>query len=218
MDLADLPEEPGHARLRALVGGPYLRRTLFVAIFWTCSIWPSYAIYAFGPAMLAAFRLDRPGEADIGSAAIGLLFPLGCVAATLAANRIGRRRLLIAPFAVATIALLALGLLPDAPVAVIAVLFTVYAIAIGGPTIMQWIYPNELFPTNVRATAVGIGTAVSRIGAALGTFLTPILLDHAGIGTTMLVAGVISAVGVVVSIALAPETRGRSLHDASADV
>jgi putative MFS transporter len=116
---------------------------------------------------------------------------------------------------VATLGLLGLGLFPHAPVPVIAALFAIYAIAIGGPTIMQWIYPNELFPTEVRATAVGLGTSISRIGAAIGTFLTPILLNVAGIGTTMLIAAAISAVGVAVSFFMAPETKDQSLVEAS---
>lgn len=213
--LDDIHEETPPTRARTLVTGPYLRRTIFTAIFWTCSILPIYAIFSFGPAMLIAFGLDDPGQRNIGEASIGMLFFIGCVLATLVADRFGRRKLLIVPFAVATLGLLGLGLFPQAPVPVIAALFAIYAIAIGGPTIMQWIYPNELFPTEVRATAVGLGTSISRIGAAIGTFLTPILLNVAGIGTTMLIAAAISAVGVAVSFFMAPETKDQSLVEAS---
>jgi MFS transporter, putative metabolite transport protein len=213
--LDDLGEPTARTSLRALGQGVYLRRTVFIAVFWTCSIWPIYAIYAFGPAMLTAFGLTGQGADTLGSAAIGVLFIIGCAAATLLANRWSRRRLLIGPFAVSTGALLLLGVFPAAPVPVIAVLFTVYAVAVGGPTILQWVYPNELFPTSVRATAVGLGTTVSRIGAALGTFVTPLLLDGAGIGPTMLLAGAVSAVGVLVCVLLAPETGGHSLAEVS---
>jgi len=215
--LDDLGEPAARTSLRALVRGNYLRRTVFVAVFWTCSIWPIYAIYAFGPAMLTAFGLTGPGADTLGSAAIGLLFIVGCVAATLLANRWSRRRLLIWPFVVSTVALLLLGVFPAAPVPVIAALFTVYAVAVGGPTILQWIYPNELFPTSVRATAVGLGTTISRIGAALGTFVTPLLLAGAGIGPTMLLAGAVSAVGALVCVLMAPETSAGSLATVSAE-
>jgi len=213
-ELEDLPTQTVPTRISTLVTGPYLLRSIFIAIFWTCSILPIYAIYAFGPAMLTAFGLNDPGQGNIGEASIGMLFFVGCVLATLVANKVGRRRLLIVPFAVATVALFGLGFFPTAPIPVIAGLFALYAIAIGGPTIMQWIYPNELFPTEVRATAVGVGTSISRIGAALGTFLTPIILNQAGIGTTMIIAAVISAIGVVTSIFLAPETKDQSLIQA----
>ncbi|GAA5163788.1 MFS transporter [Pseudonocardia eucalypti] len=214
-ELTELPAEPGQTSLRGLVAKGYLRRTVFIAVFWACSLWPVYAIYAFGPALLTALSLEDPGQANLGSAAIGLFFLAGCVIATLVANRVNRRTLLIWPFAVATAALVVLGLVPTAPVPVISALFVVYAVAIGGPTIMQWIYPNELFPTAIRATAVGLGTTVSRIGAGMGTFVTPILLDRAGVGPTMLLSGLVCALGLAVSVVMAPETRGHDLHRAS---
>jgi hypothetical protein len=41
-------------------------------------------------------------------------------------------------------------------------------------------------------------------------------LEHLGIGTTMIVAAVITLVGAVVSLAWAPETRGMTLGESSA--
>ncbi|WP_219825557.1 hypothetical protein [Nonomuraea typhae] len=46
--------------------------------------------------------------------------------------------------------------------------FAFYAFASGGPSILEWIYPNELFPTEVRATAVGVAVGISRIGLMEG--------------------------------------------------
>ncbi|MEA7614659.1 hypothetical protein ONO57_27025, partial [Salmonella enterica subsp. enterica serovar Anatum] len=40
----------------------------------------------------------------------------------------------------------------------------VYAFFSGGPGILQWLYPNELFPTDIRASAVGVIMSLSRIG------------------------------------------------------
>jgi putative MFS transporter len=214
--LDDIPDDEAKpATLGSLMRGVYLRRMIFISVFWTCSILPIYAIYAFGPAMIDAFGLGEPGQANLGEAGIGLLFLLGCLAATLLANRLNRRTLLIWPFAISTVALLGLGLAGTASTLTIAVLFSVYAVAIGGPTILQWVYPNELFPTEIRATAVGLGTSISRIGAALGTFLTPIGLQTFGIGTTLLIAAAISATGVIVSYFMAPETRNKSLSETS---
>ena len=110
---------------------------------------------------------------------------------------------------------LALGIAPQAPVALIIFWFCLYAVASGGPNILEWSYPNELFPTDIRATAMGVITAVSRIGAALGTFLLPLSLDHLGDGPTMLIIAGMTAVGFIVSYALAPENKGRSLSETS---
>ena len=62
---------------------------------------------------------------------------------------------------------------------------------------------------------MGVITAVSRIGAALGTFLLPLSLEHYGDGGTMLIMAAMTAVGFVISYFLAPETKGRSLSEAS---
>ena len=43
---------------------------------------------------------------------------------------------------------------------VVILAFGLYAFFSGGPGILQWLYPNELFPTEVRASAVGIAIGV----------------------------------------------------------
>ncbi len=71
----------------------------------------------------------------------------------------------------------------------------------------------ELFPTEIRASAVGLCTGISRIGAAIGTFATPWALTELGISTTMYIATAIAVVGAVASYFMAPETKGRNLAD-----
>ncbi|WP_246097951.1 MFS transporter [Streptomyces botrytidirepellens] len=76
--------------------------------------------------------------------------------------------------------------------------------------------PHRAVPDGgARATAVGIATAISRIGAAVGSYLLPIGLDRIGVGTTMLIMAAITLLGFVVCVTLAPETRGRRLAEAS---
>jgi putative MFS transporter len=214
--VADLPEEV-HENLRvgALIRYGYGKRMAFITIFWTCSIVPLFAVYAFGPKILGALGLT--GDLDnYGSVLITVMFCLGCVASLFLVDRIGRRPLIIHSFVWAGLALLLLGIFPAAAASIILVLFAAYAILIGGTQILQWIYPNELFPTEVRGSAVGLASSLSRIGAAIGTYLVPQALTHLGIGTTMIVAAVITLIGAVVSLAWAPETRGLTLGESAA--
>jgi putative MFS transporter len=74
---------------------------------------------------------------------------------------------------------------------------------------------TRLAPTEIRAGAVGVGTSLSRIGAAVGTWLVPVSLQTVGIGTTMYIAAAITFFGLIVSWFLAPETNARSLEDAA---
>ncbi|WP_416979820.1 MFS transporter [Streptomyces sp. T028] len=216
--IADLPEEQEEREnvdLKAILRAGYGGRMLYISVFWTCSIVPLFAIYAFGPKILGALKLEG-SLANVGSALITVMFLIGCVVALLFVNRMGRRPLVIHSFVWSGLALLLLGVFPDAPAAVIMVLFSGYALIIGGTQILQWIYPNELFPTEVRGSAVGLASSASRIGAAVGTYLVPMALTSWGIGGTMLAAAVINAVGAVVSVFWAPETRGMALHEAAA--
>ncbi|WP_234365008.1 MFS transporter [Streptomyces sp. RTd22] len=195
--------------------GDYLKRTAFVGLFWLLQIVPLFAIYTFGPTVLSAFGMASSSDSVIGSALISMLFLVGCVPALRLIDTLGRRRLIIWSFGLMAIPLAVLGLVPAAPVGVVLACFCAYALFSGGPSILEFIYPTELFPTEVRATAVGIGTAISRIGAAVGTYLLPIGLDRIGIGTTMLIMAAITLLGFVVCVTLAPETRGRRLAEAS---
>ena len=110
---------------------------------------------------------------------------------------------------------LASGVRTTAPVTVIILAFGLYAFFSGGPGILQWLYPNELFPTEVRATAVGIAIGFSRIGTIAATYGTPLALDAWGVGPVMLVAAGLVLLGLVLSYFLAPETRGKSLAETS---
>jgi putative MFS transporter len=88
-----------------------------------------------------------------------------------------------------------------------------FALLSGASNFLEIVYPNELFPTEVRATAVGIGTAASRIGAAVAVYLMPFALER-GVNWVLLAGSAISFVGLAVTLAWGVETAGRSLSDA----
>ena len=197
-----------------LLHSGYGKRMAFVTIFWTCSVIPVFAVYAFAPKVLDALHLSGDW-ASYGSIAITLLFVVGCLIATRLVNSFGRRKLLLHSFLWSGLALLMLGALRDGPAPLILLMFGAYALFIGGAQVLQLVYPNEIFPTEIRAGAVGIGTSMSRIGAAVGTYLIPISLQTIGIGSTMYIAAGITFIGLLVSWFLAPETASRNLDDAA---
>jgi MFS transporter, putative metabolite transport protein len=73
-----------------------------------------------------------------------------------------------------------------------------------------------LFPTEIRGSAVGLASSLSRIGAAIGTYLVPVSLSHLGTGATMIVGAVVTFIGAIVSVVWAPETRGLTLGESAA--
>lgn len=212
----DLPEVVPEKQVSVtqLFTSGYGSRMWFITVFWTCSIVPLFAIYAFAPKILGALKLDG-AMANIGSAAITILFIVGCLIALKVVNSMGRRKLLIHSFVWSSLALLFLGIFPNSSAMVVLILFSAYAICIGGTQILQFVYPNELFPTEIRATAVGLASSLSRIGAAVGTYLVPISLEKLGIGDTMLIAALITFIGAIASYKMAPETNSLDLQAAA---
>lgn len=214
--LKNLPQQAECKNLSfgSLLHSGYGKRMAFVTIFWTCSVIPVFAVYAFAPRVLEALHLSG-NWASYGSIAITLLFVIGCVIATRLVNSLGRRKLLLHSFLWSGLALLLLGLLRDGPSMVILLMFGAYALFIGGAQVLQLVYPNEIFPTEIRAGAVGVGTSMSRVGAAVGTWLVPVSLQTIGIGYTMYIAAGITFFGLLVSWFLAPETAAQNLEDAA---
>ena len=203
--------------LRILLQPKYLRRIAFCSGFYALQVGPLFAIYTFGPTILTALGVGQGSHSSLGSLVINLVFLAGCVAALGLVDTWGRRPLIIWGFALMSIPLFILGFAPSAPAAIIIACFCAYALFSGGPSILEWAYPSELFPTAVRASAVGISTAASRIGAALGTFGLPFALADWGVSTTMLIAAVITATGFLLCLFLAIETKNMTLGQSSGE-
>lgn len=193
----------------------YLKRVIFAGLFWATQVLPMFAIYIFGPSMLKAIKLSEGRDLLLGDSIVGLIFVVGVIFGALIIEKFNRRPLIIWSFAGMAAGLFILGLLSEPPFWIIVVCFTVYAIASGPPNVLDWVYPNELFPTEIRAAGVGVATAISRFGPILGTFALPSFLEAFGIQMTMLAMGGVLILGLIICIFLAPETRGLNLAEAS---
>jgi putative MFS transporter len=138
----------------------------------------------------------------------------GVTAGCLVVDRIGRRRLLIPPFWITAGCLALVAVWPSStPVIVCGFLFFIFLNA--ASSALTAVYPLEVFPTSLRATGVGFATAMSRVGAAIGTFLLPMGLDHYGARFVLLIGAAVLAIGGLVSQLLAPETTDLDLANAA---
>lgn len=185
----------------------YRGRLAFVSAMWLLQVVPLFAIYTYAPAVLSALGLGS-GTSPSGSVAITAAFAVGSLLSLPLVERWGRRPLCIAGFA---IGVPAFALLPFVGSAGVVLCFLAYAVAIGAASGLEIVYPNELFPTQIRCTATGFAAAVSRIGAFAGTFALPIAIAKTGTTPVMLSACVLSAIGLAIAWVWAPETNGRPL-------
>jgi putative MFS transporter len=179
----------------------------FVSVMWLLQVVPLFAIYTYAPTVLAMLHLGGQGS-PAGSIAITAAFALGAFVAMPLIEWCGRRPICIAGFAVAVVAF---GVLPFAGGFVVVATFLAYAVGMGAATVLELVYPAELFPTSIRASATGFAAAVSRVGAFVGTFLLPLGLARFGVKTVILGACALSLIGLVISVPWAPETKGKAI-------
>lgn len=202
----------GLGNIATLLRRGYAAPLIFCSVFWICQVAPSFAVRTYQPQLLTTFGVEN----ELGASVLIMVFPvLGIAFGLFFVNSLGRRALLLGSFAVLSAALLALSITPMTIAAVTISLFIVYHVSEAAGSGLQFVYPNELFPTELRATGMGLATAMSRLGSAAGTFVLPWTIDAIGGSGALVIAGGIGVVGLGVSWFMAPETRHLSLAEAS---
>jgi MFS family permease len=84
-----------------------------------------------------------------------------------------------------------------------------------GPNATTFVYPSEIFPVKVRTTGHGIAAATGKIGGFVGVFTFPFFMSWHGLPAAEGAAAIVSVLGLIVTIFLLPETKGKSLEELS---
>jgi MFS transporter, putative metabolite transport protein len=156
------------------------------------------------------------GDNALIGALIGTVVALlGATTGWLLVDRVGRRKILVGPMLGCAAFLFLVSLNTHLPVVLAAFCFFGYLFSYGIMSILPGIYPEEIFPTSVRSAGVGVATAASRAGAAVGTFALPHILNAWGLSALMIIMGIVSLIGGITSFSWAPETNGRALTETS---
>lgn len=207
-----VPDSPGKV-MGKLCSPRYRGLLIFVSAFWILQSAPAFSIHTLQAQILAQMHMNNP----ILAACVVTCFTfLGILPVTFGLiNLIGRRTLLIWSFILAALSLLFIALWSGEAGWAVMAAFIIYSAVEAAGSGLQFVYPNELFPTEIRGTAVGFASSASRLGAALGTFLLPLGVAHFGVRTTLFAAASLLALGAFISWRWAPETAGLSLSEAS---
>lgn len=201
-------------KLKEIFSQTLIRRTIFVTGFWFCYATSYYGISMYTPTILSAFTEDSLNQTYIASSIVSILGLVGALIGSNLVENWGRRPLLITSFTGLTIGLTILTINPNPSLIFLVILFSVAVLfANMGGGILNFVYPTELFPTGIRATASGFATAISRIGSVLGVLVFPNLVAVWGNQIALGFFGVIGLIGLIITIVLAPETKGKHLEE-----
>ncbi|MHB1683904.1 MAG: MFS transporter [Bacilli bacterium] len=187
--------------------------TVFVCGFWFAYDVAYYGISIYAPTILKPFINGSQSGADLGSAVISLVGVVGAVIGVLLVDRWGRRPLILLGFAGLTVVLVTLSVLHNPVFSLLLILFSAAVLFGNFAGILDFVYATELFPTELRAGASGLGTAVSRVGAILSIVVFPSLVKAWGLQHALWLFAGAGLLGLIISFAMAPETKGRSLED-----
>ncbi len=191
---------------------PYRGRTILLTFFQICQTIGFYGFAAWVPSLLIAKGIRVTASLEYAFI-IAISNPLGPLIGIFVADRFERKWQIVAS---------ALG------VGVFGLLFaqgTSAAVLIGLGVLVtlatNWMsftfhgYQAELFPTRIRARAVGFVYAWSRLSAAFAGLLIAVLLQHGGVlGVFAFIAGAMGVIVVAIGL-FGPRTRGRPLEEVS---
>ncbi|WP_426807804.1 MFS transporter [Pseudomonas sp. WOUb67] len=209
--LDDAPAQPGQSGFSALFSTQYRKRTAFNCVFFICIVMPYFAIYTFLPTILQKMGLAEGFGTEM---MLNALLIVGAVLGIYCTLKYTRRGFLISSFLILCVSLFLLALMPGSMAWAMVAVFGLFTLVLSAVSNLVGVYPAESFPTEVRASGIGLATAASRLGSAISTFLLPVSVAGIGLNPTMaLLAGVL-LMGALVSIAWAPETKSLSLDDA----
>jgi len=188
----------------------YVRRTAMLWVVWFAIVLTYYGMFSWIPTLLVARGLSESTSNEYFFISTFAQIP-GYFSAAWLVERWGRKPTLAA-YLVGTAASAVLfgNSGSGADVILYAALLSFFNLGAWG--VLYTITPEQ-YPTRVRATGAGAAAAVGRLGGIIGPFLTAVLvpaIGQPGVFALFMVLLVIAAIDV---IALAEETRGRSLEE-----
>ena len=211
MLVASRPAE-SRGDLLELARPPYRRRTLMLMVFNFFQTIGYYGFASWVPTLLIATGITTTSSLQY-SFLIALSAPLGPLLAYRVADRIERKWQIV--FTAACIAIFGVLFARQRDPVWLITCGVLLTCANNCMSIAFHTYQAELFPTRIRAQAVGFVYSWSRLSAIFTSFLIAFFLRHYG---TRGVFGFIAAAMGIVILAIGvfgPRTRGLALEDIS---
>lgn len=139
----------------------------------------------------------------------------GYAVAALTMDRLGRKTIQALGFGMMMLTFALLALIPNLEKMTVPFLL-IYGFSFFftefGPNATTFVYPSEVFPVQVRTTGHGIAAAMGKLGGFLGVFVFPFLMNWKGLLGAEAAAAIACVLGLIVTLTMLPETKGKSLE------
>jgi MFS transporter, PHS family, inorganic phosphate transporter len=142
----------------------------------------------------------------------------GYAVAALTMDKLGRKTIQCLGFGMMAVTFGLLAIIPNVEKLTIPFLLiygSSYFFTEFGPNATTFVYPSEIFPVKVRTTGHGITAAMGKIGGFIGVFTFPFFMNWHGLPAAEGAAAIVSGLGLIVTIFMLPETKGKSLEELS---
>jgi MFS family permease len=142
----------------------------------------------------------------------------GYAVAALTMDKLGRKTIQVMGFSVMALTFGLLAIIPNVEKLTYPFLLIYglsYFFTEFGPNSTTFVYPSEIFPVRVRTTGHGLAAAMGKVGGFVGVFTFPFFMHWHGLPAAEGAAAIVSVVGMLVTIFLLPETKGKSLEELS---
>jgi putative MFS transporter len=202
------------ATIASLFQGQYLARTIAVWCLMLCTSIVGYGLLTWMPTIYrTVLKLPVSETLQYGFAG-SVASLLGVLSTAFLVDAIGRRPAFIIGFLGSAVAL---GILWKVALSV-APIYVVILAAIGLYFISfllsgLYLYVPEIYPTRMRAMAMGIASAWLRIGAIIGPSLVGWILGASDLNSVFLMFAAAGLIGGLIVLFFAIETRGRILEE-----
>ncbi|HSS13441.1 MAG TPA: MFS transporter [Rhizomicrobium sp.] len=206
------PEQPGRGRFREIWKPPYLGRTVMLIVFNLFQAAGYYGFASWVPTLLIASGIEVTKSLGY-TFIIAIAAPLGPALGLLFTDCIERKWII----AGAALAIAATGLVFTQAHGMFAVIGCGVALTLAN-NILSFAYHGyqpELFPTGVRAQAVGFVYSFSRLSTMFSAFVIAAILGSFGApGVFVFIAGCMGIVAAVIGL-FGPRTRDLPLEKIS---
>jgi MFS transporter, putative metabolite:H+ symporter len=200
---------------RELFKGIYLERTLMIWGLWVCVYMINNGLITWLPTLYAqVFHLPLQTSLAYGWVTSGV----GVVASILCAlliDKVGRKRWYATAFLIGAVPLLTLAWLGASSAKEVLILATAAYAVLQTIAFSLYLYSAELYPTRLRAVGTGFGSAWLRAGSSIGPILVGSIVAGAGIQYVFATFAAVAAVGGLITLLFAIETKGKVLEELS---